>query len=60
MQKRDFTFFEFTRFHPCDTVLVVTGYGPVCVTNHCSVKLAGWIELVFGMEASFDPSCCVL
>ena len=38
-------------------------YGPVSVcvsvTSRCSVEVVGWIELVFGMEASFDQSYTV-
>ena len=30
------------------------------VTSLCSTKMAKWIELIFGMEASFDPSYTVL
>ena len=37
-----------------------TSHGPVSVcmsvTSRCSVEVVGRIELVFGMEASFDQS----
>ena len=32
----------------------------VSVTSWCSTKMAKWIELNFGMEASFEPSHTVL
>ena len=38
-----------------------TSYGPVSlsVTSRCSIEVVGRIELVFGMEASFDQSYAV-
>ena len=30
------------------------------VTGQCSVEIGGWMELVFGMEASLDLSCTLL
>ena len=36
-----------------------TSYGPVSVTGRCSIEVVGLIELVFGLQASFDQSCTV-
>jgi len=52
----------------CITLLPVRGYahadtsyGPVSVsvTSRSFVELTGWIELVFGLEASFNQSFTV-
>jgi len=31
----------------------------VSVTSQCSIEMYGWIDLVFGIEASFDQSYTV-
>jgi len=36
-----------------------TSYGPVSVTSRCSIEVVGLIELVFGLQATFDQSCTV-
>ena len=48
-------------FYPRDAMLAVVLAMVLClsVTSRCSVEVVGRIELVFGMEASFDQSYTV-
>ena len=52
-------------FYPRDAMLAPVLAMALClsvcmsVTSRCSVEVVGWIELVFGMEASFDQSYTV-
>jgi len=52
---------RFKSFYPHNAMLAtVLSYGRVSVCHKsCSVEVVGRIELVFGMEASFDQSYTV-